>query len=332
MDFILRLKRCAAEGLLPAEMVGILEKFYHSYFEAVTANGHAIEEYLPTLHVFIDLVIETLKNPPLFEPFHIGVKKPFDYYHFGLDLLRPLVIFESSKVVHPERVDLMQQHLSNGHNVVLFANHQTEPDPQAISLLLEKTHPLFAENMIFVAGHRVLSDPLAVPFSLGRNLICIYSKKHIEVPPENKMEKLQHNQRALRRLSQLLAEGGKCIYVAPSGGRDRPGLDGRIHVASFDPQSIEVFWLLAQQSGKPAHFYPFALNTYSLLPPPNSVERELGERRHAQCTPIHIAFGEEINMEAFPGGELLPKKEKRQARATYIWEQVCAAYDSLLEA
>lgn len=331
MQFKARVDECIKKGEIPDSIGTILRKFYDSYYEAVTANGHEIEEYLPILNIFVDLVVEGLKNPPAFDAYHEKITEPFDYYHFGLDLLRPLVIFESSRVMHAERLETISQQLAQGHNVVLLANHQTEPDPQAISLLLEKTHPQFAENMIFVAGHRVTSDPLAIPFSLGRNLICIFSKKHIENPPEQKMEKLQHNQRAMKRLGQLLAEGGKCIYVAPSGGRDRPDEQGFVDVAPFDPQSIELFSLIAQQAGTPTHFYPLALNTYALLPPPNSVEKELGEQRRAQCTPIHLAFGAEVDMENFPGADDLPKKEKRQARANYIWEQVRKDYRSLIQ-
>jgi glycerol-3-phosphate O-acyltransferase len=329
-SFPAHLKKCTEEGLIPEQISGVLENFYGSYLEAVTANGHAIEEYLPTLHAFLDRVVEILQHPPQFEPFHKMITSPFDYYHFGLDMLRPLVVFESSKVAHRERLQDMQAQLAQGHNVILLANHQTEPDPQAISLLLEKTHPRFAEEMIFVAGHRVISDPLAVPFSLGRNLLCIFSKKHIETPPEQKSEKLQHNQRTMKVLLQMLAEGGKCIYVAPSGGRDRPDGQGYVDVAPFDPQSIELFWLLAQQSGTPTHFYPLALYTYPLLPPPNSVEKELGEHRQAQCTPIRMAFGNEIDMDDFPGAGALPKKEKREARAIYIWEQVRSEYKNLI--
>ena len=36
--------------------------------------------------------------------------------------------------------------------------------------------------MIMVAGDRVTTDVVAVPFSKGRNLLCIFSKKHIENP------------------------------------------------------------------------------------------------------------------------------------------------------
>ena len=43
-------------------------------------------------------------------------------------------------------------------------------------------------------------------------------------------------------MERLLAEGGKCIYVAPSGGRDRPNAQGEIQPNAFDPQSIELFY------------------------------------------------------------------------------------------
>ena len=71
-------------------------------------------------------------------------------------------IQEKSKVLHLNRVTHIAEQLAKGDNVILLANHQTELDPQAISLLLEKTHPRIAEEMIFVAGHRVVSDPLAI--------------------------------------------------------------------------------------------------------------------------------------------------------------------------
>ena len=56
-------------------------------------------------------------------------------------------------------------------------------------------------------------------------------------------------------MSRLLQEGGKVIYVAPSGGRDRRNAEGEIEVAPFDPQSVEMFYLMARK-GK---------NTHSLL-------------------------------------------------------------------
>jgi len=330
MNYQRKLDLLAKENQLPPKLVSILRRFFLSYTEALESNAANSQENLSILERFLDMVLDQLKHPFVFEPFHKSIRAPIDYYRFGLDFLRPLIVFKDSKVLNLERVDKMIEHLGAGENIILFGNHQTEPDPQAISLLLEATHPKFAEEMIFVAGQRVISDPLCVPISKGCNLLCIFSKKYIETPPEEKHEKQLHNQKTMKRMSQLLAEGGKCIYVAPSGGRDRPNEKGTIDVAKFDPASIEMFWLMAKHAGRKTHFHPLALATYDLLPPPNSVEIELGEARHARCTPIHLAFGPKIDMEDFPGSENVDKKQKRQLRADYIWNLVNSDYQQLI--
>lgn len=327
MTFLKKLDSLAGSGIIPKTLAHNLVSFYHSYAEAVLKNGHPMDAYEPILIQFLNLVQKQLESPFHFEPFHERILSPFDHYHFALDMLRPLVIFECSKRLGLENVARMEGQLREGHNVILFANHQTEPDPQAISLLLEDNHPKFAEEMIFVAGHRVVTDPLAVPFSMGRNLLCIYSKKYIDADPEKKEERILHNQKTMKIMLQLLVDGGKCIYVAPSGGRDRPNKEGVLEVAPFDPSSIEMFHLIAQQAKTPTHFYPLALATYALLPPPNSVKKQLGEKRQAQCTSIHLAFGKEIDMNHHP--ENIDKRQKRKIRAEAIWNQVKQLYQQL---
>lgn len=325
MNYLSKLSRCSKEGTLPAELAETLHKFYSTYVDAALANGYTNQTVEDLLSQFLELVLQT--KPFVFEPYHQRITQPVDYYHFGLDFIRPLVVLNASKVLHLDYAAQMTAQLAAGDNVVLFANHQTELDPQAISLLLENNHPYMAEEMISVAGHRVWSDPLAIPFSKGRNLLCIYSKRHIDSDPNLKPERQQHNQRSLTRLSQLLSEGGKCIYIAPSGGRDRANAQGIVTVAPFDPQSIELFWLLAQRAERPTHFYPLALATYHLLPPPDDIRKELGEHRYTKATPVHLAFGPEILMEEIPMGDVVDKKEKRILRAQYIWEQVCKNYE-----
>ena len=227
MPFIARLDKWVKAGEIPPKLETILRQFFTSYCKALKEHNLDISKVEPLLITFLDLVVKQLKKPYLFPPFHEKITKPFDYYHFGLDFIRPLVMFEKSNVLGLEHVDEMERQLAKKENVILFANHQIEPDPQAINLLLEKTHPKFAGEMIFIAGHRVTTDPLAVPFSKGCNLLCIFSKKYLETPPEQKREKVVHNQQTLKKLGSLLSEGGKCIYVAPSGGRDRPNELGR---------------------------------------------------------------------------------------------------------
>lgn len=326
MNYITLLQSLRKKEIINSRLYEILEEFYLSYSHAVVNNGMNIADHEPTLIKYLELAVQESQNPFKFEPFHQAIRTPYDYYRLGLEFIRPLILFNQSEIHHPQRLDEIETHLSKGENVIFLANHQTEPDPQVISVMLEKKHPRLAEEMIFVAGHRVISDPLAIPLSKGRNLLCIFSKKHIENPPEQKQHKQLHNQRTMHRMRELLAEGGKCIYVAPSGGRDRADETGKIEIAPFDPQSIEMFWLMAQHSGKGTHFYPLSLATYDLMAPPQNVEKDLGERRYVKCSAVHLSFGPEIDMLHFPGSKNLDKKAKRAARAEYIWEQVRQEY------
>lgn len=254
---------------------------------------------------------------------------PFDYYKFSLDFIRPLIDLSHSTVLGIDVLAKIDRELKKNENVILLANHQTETDPQAIAILLEKTHPHIGEKIIYVAGERVVTDPLAIPFSMGCDLLCIYSKRYIDHPPELKAQKQLHNKNTMELMSRLLKEGGKIIYVAPSGGRDRRGPQGDVEVAPFDPASIEMFYLMARKAKTPTHFYPFTLATYDLLPPPETVQKELGEARVAKRSPIHIAFSPEFDMEIFPGSEENEKTIRRKARADAIWNLVNSYYQRL---
>lgn len=325
-DFIGKLTRLAAEGSVPEKFKHIIEQFYQSYQQALAENGLRIEEYAGVLNDFLEVIQGQFHTPFAFQPYHQQILEPFDYYTFGLNFFRPLIDISASSVLGLSYADEIASHLKAGHNVILLANHQTEAEPQAISVLLEKTHPKLAAELIFVAGGRVITDPLAIPFSMGRNLLCIHSKRYIDHPPEQKLEKQLHNKRTMGLMSELLSEGGKAIYVAPSGGRDRPNAQGVVEVAPFDPQSIEMFYLMAQKASHPTYFYTLALKTYGLLPPPQTIQVELGETRLAKRGGLHLAFGPRIDMENFPGSGQKDKHARRQARADFIWEQVKQDY------
>jgi glycerol-3-phosphate O-acyltransferase len=268
-------------------------------------------------------------SPFVFQPFHQKIRHPFDYYKFGLDFFRPLIDMPSSRLLGENHLKEVAAHVKAGHNVIFLANHQIEADPLAISLFFEKKHPDLAADIIFVAGERVITDPFAIPFSMGRNLLCIYSKRYIDNPPEEKMNKQLHNKKTMDLMRELLKEGGKCIYVAPSGGRDRRNDQGIVEVAKFDPQSIEMLYLMAKKAGTPTFFYPMALSTYDVLPPPESIQVELGEARSTTAGAIHMAIGKVIDMENFPGSEYSDKHERRRARADHIWQLVCSDYAKL---
>lgn len=328
-DSLFRSENDANGEIFDDKQTGILQKFYESYRNA-RSEEISEDDLKRRFHTLIDLVARQIRHPYPFEIFHRSERKPFDFYRFGLDFIRPLIDFKHSRVFGNEQIAAIRDRLSKKENVIFFANHQTEPDPQIISLLLEQSAPELATEMIFLAGHRVVSDPLAVPLSRGCNLLCIYSKKYIDYS-EDKGDKILHNQRTMKKMSELLSEGGKCIYVAPSGGRDRPDASGKPVVSVFDPQSIELFSLISKRAARPSHFYPLALKTYRLMPPPDKVEQQLGETRIVNRTPVYLAIGKEIDMEHFPGDESTNKKTKQIKRSEYIRELVCQDYCNFLD-
>ncbi len=319
--FFARLNDYIEEGSIPPKYGDIIEKFYLCYQEAIgpdTPNAAFLQ--------FLSLIKQQCLEPFQFQPYHAHLRKPFDYYQFGIDMLKPLMDESQSTLAGMDSLKEIALFIEKGDNVIFLANHQTEGDPQAISVLLEDTYPKLAEEMIFVAGERVITDPLAVPFSMGRNLLCIYSKRYIDHPPEQKLKKQLHNKRTMELMSQLLSEGGKAIYVAPSGGRDRPNADGIVEVAAFDPQSIEMFYLMSERAGHPTHFYPMTLKTYELLPPPQTIQVELGEARTIKRAGVHLAIGPRIDMEQFPGADSKDKHARRSSRANFICELVRRDY------
>lgn len=318
------------EGLLTSKIARVIEGFFHTYKIALDSQKKSISSVLPLFFEFLERVKEQLTCPFVFEHYHKQVKHPYDYHRFGIDFLRPLVLEEYSFLLGEKHLKQIKEQLQKGHNVVFFANHQIEPDPQAMFILFEKCAPEIIDRLIFVAGERVVVDPVAVPFSLGCNLLCIYSKRYIDFPPEKKAEKQLHNTKTMKVMKSLLDEGGKCIYVAPSGGRDRKDEYGNINPAPFDAQSIEMFYLMARHSLQPTHFYPMALSTYSILPPPETIQKELGEERIARASAIKIGIGPCVDMESFPGAELEDKSLRRKARSDYIYRLVCQTYDQLV--
>lgn len=91
-----------------------------------------------------------------------------------------------------------------------------------------------------------------------------------------------------------------------------------------------MFRLMAKQSGHPTHFYPMALATYKILPPPDTVEKELGEERRTRRAPIGMAICPEIDPIHYPGHELSDKQARRQALAHCFWSAVDRAYQLYL--
>jgi len=249
---------------------------------------------------------------------HAEDSRFFDYHTFGVDFTRPLVDWSNCKIVGVDNLNKIKEQLAAGENVVFLSNHQSESDTHCIFTLFEdqlgKEFGEIGRNIVFMAGERVLRDAIVVPFSRGCNLLTVYSKKHIDSEPELKPAKMQHNQRSMKNLGAMFAKGGTCMWYAPSGGRDRRDEEtGKVEPAMFDPNAIEMVKLVAEGAGAGAktHFYPMALATHNIFPPPSTVGGALGEERRVQYSALSLAICDEVKDE--PRDKSLEGMEARKA-------------------
>ncbi|CAO2819676.1 unnamed protein product [Amaranthus hypochondriacus] len=325
-DLISVMRRESEFGKLPRNVASTMEEVFHNYRSAVHLSGisHPDEVVLSNMGAMLDFVLLEMEDPFVFQPHHKAVREPVDYYLFGQNYIRALIDFGNSFVGNITLFHEMEEKLRQGHNIVFMSNHQTEADPAVIALLLEKTNPYIAENMIYVAGDRVVTDPLCKPFSMGRNLLCVYSKKHMHDNPELIDMKKRANTRSLKELVLLLRGGSKIIWIAPSGGRDRPdAVTGEWYPATFDIPSVDNMRRLVQHAGVPGHIYPLALLCHNIMPPPAKVEKEIGERRMISYHGVGISVAPEINDYDLS----LDGKNEEEAKSAYTH----ALYNSVTE-
>jgi glycerol-3-phosphate O-acyltransferase len=286
------IKAKVAAGEIPEAFAVQVSDFMGEYAESSAIDGLSPEKFQANVGTFLQGVGSALKDPYKFAPNHKAIREPFDYYSWGNDFMRPLIVDEESKVFNVENCKEIETILARNENVVFLSNHQTEADPQVLSILLEQSgFSALAEKVIFIAGHKVTNDPIAIPFSMGRNLLCIHSKKHIKNPPEDIPKKQAQNLESMKAMGDLAGEGGNIFWVAPSGGRDRPDeTSGEFVVAPFDFKALDMFKLVGMQSRRPIHFFPMAMFTHKLVPPPSTTESSLGEKRSAKRGAVSVKF------------------------------------------
>jgi glycerol-3-phosphate O-acyltransferase len=324
----------AAAGKIPAPLVPGFLDFYANYRGAVLGSGRGDETVVASVMCAIaDRVLDQFVNPYTFPSLHTRITAPYDYYAFGQAYVRNLVDYSKSLVGNLERFDAIEAQLAAGENVVLLANHQTEADPAVWALLLEATHPRLATDVAYVAGDRVVTDPLCKPFSMGRNLFCVHSKKYMDVDPAAKEDKMKTNRKTVAALGKALGAGGQLLWIAPSGGRDRPSEAGEWAPAPFDPAAVELMRALTAKAAPRGHLWPLAMESGQMMPPPPAVVKEIGERRLTHYVGVGIALGPELDVEAATAGLDEGDKEARAvavARAAYA--AVAKEYAALRDA
>eukprot|EP00591_Stephanopyxis_turris_P003387 CAMPEP_0195517166 /NCGR_PEP_ID=MMETSP0794_2-20130614/10123_1 /TAXON_ID=515487 /ORGANISM="Stephanopyxis turris, Strain CCMP 815" /LENGTH=417 /DNA_ID=CAMNT_0040645931 /DNA_START=34 /DNA_END=1287 /DNA_ORIENTATION=+ len=295
------LDKLEASKQVPPAMWNDLVHFTNEYAMACQESQTSPEIFTSYIFKVVQRTMEfgfpSSPNFFQFESVHRAVRGPdIDFYRWGCDFFEPIVDMKNSVISGEEYLKEAFEYVEKGENVVFLANHQSEVDPQLISILFESIGmEEQALKMTYVAGHKVTTDALAIPFSMGQNLLCIHSKKHINADPETKDEKSRQNLKTMGAMTQMMKQGGACLWVAPSGGRDRRDVDTcEVPVAPFDQKTVDMFRLIGRKSKVPTHFYPMALVSYALCPPPDTLEAGVGEQRNLRFSPIGVSVGPEV--------------------------------------
>eukprot|EP00195_Chlamydomonas_chlamydogama_P013536 CAMPEP_0202890636 /NCGR_PEP_ID=MMETSP1392-20130828/978_1 /ASSEMBLY_ACC=CAM_ASM_000868 /TAXON_ID=225041 /ORGANISM="Chlamydomonas chlamydogama, Strain SAG 11-48b" /LENGTH=408 /DNA_ID=CAMNT_0049574243 /DNA_START=120 /DNA_END=1342 /DNA_ORIENTATION=- len=327
-----------AAGRCPKQLLPAWQDFFNNYKKAVTSSPEpgADEKLAAKVQASIaDTVLDQFARPYTFPSLHQRIQEPYNYYEFGQRYVGSLIDYRDSVLGHPERWAQVAAQLAAGENVVLLANHQTEADPGVFAHMLVNSHPNMATDVIYVAGDRVVTDPLCKPFSMGRNLFCVHSKKHLDDVPELKAAKMETNRKTLVAMQRRLNEGGALIWIAPSGGRDRPkGEERKWSPDPFDPAAVELMRNLVSRAKRPGHLYPMAMYSWPIMPPPVTVDKALGERRITNFSPVGISLCQPldvaaINDTASRGTEPEDKVKQQVALAKAAQEAVMAEYEAL---
>lgn len=324
-----------SNGRIPKQLIPLWTDFFNNYKIALLSADlptHDMKLVSQVQASIADTVINQFADPYKFPSRHEAITEPYDYFEFGQTYVGSLIDFTKSYLGHRERFDEIEKQLEAGENVIILANHQSEADPGIWAHMLIKTHPRLAKSVFYVAGDRVVSDPLCVPFSMGRNLFCVHSKRHMEDDPATKSEKMAMNRKTLGAMGEALGAGGSLLWIAPAGGRDRPGDDGVYVPAQFDPTAVELMRALAakaaKKAGRTTHLYPFAMYSAPLMPPPKTVDKALGERRMVNFTGVGISVGEELDVEALSAGTS-SREEITAAVTKATYAAVCTLYTEL---
>lgn len=292
-----------------AELAYLVSQYFSACSDAFLSGNHDVTPQRASL--MIEKLLELgMRYGSDGDRYHFGVRHhamrgcnaqdeeggSFDFYAFACDFVRPLIDLNRSVVLGIDNARRAFRQIEEGDNVVFFANHQSELDTPIMSILLETVgFGDEASRITYVAGHKVTTDPLAIPFSMGQNLICVHSKKHIMSDPATVLAKKRQNYKALAEILRMLGKGRAALWVAPSGGRDRRSpASGEVLPARFDLDVVEKYRLMGSKSKTRTHYYPLSMVTFELCPPPDFLDSGVGETRNLHFKPVGIAIGEEL--------------------------------------
>ena len=217
-------------GVLPSKysstFLGLIESYKAQMVKATNDEARAEKALTSIFKDMMTAYAGQIVGTPYDPSHHISIREPFDYYQMANAYIGSLIEFDRSILRYPERWTAVQEALERGENVVMLGNHQSEGDAAFIPLLTEVSHPGLGERVTYVAGDRVVTDLLCKPFSMGKNLLCVHSKKHMDDDPALKPAKMKQNPQHGEGHGEA-AQGGRPVHVDRPRGRPRSPRPGR---------------------------------------------------------------------------------------------------------
>jgi len=325
------------KGTLDSSVREGLLNLFSSYAGALSMSPRlpaSEKEAAQVVAALADRVQVMLEENYTFPSRHTRVLEPFNYFDIGQRAVGNLVDFGASFVGHAERILDMQSAVARGENVLLLANHQSDADGGVWAWMTRELAPSLATDLYYVAGDRVVTDSYAKIYNMGRNLICVHSKKVMDQdPPAVREQKSKINRRSVLELGKLFKQGGAIVWVAPHGGRDRTDASGQLAPGAWDAAAVMLLKRMMDSSPNPGHVYPMAMATAEIMPPPSGEDEEKpwGMGSVFKYHGVGISIGAELHEDTIIAG-IDGKEEQADAYKAAAYSKVAALYAPLADA
>ena len=114
---------------IPAAYEPVMQSFFTTYMTEVYKAGKDTDHYEKVLTTLFKQILENMKDPHQFEPYHQAIREPFDYYALGNEFAEGVINADDSCIIGEEYITKMQQQASltrpNRHLTLHLAFHPT---------------------------------------------------------------------------------------------------------------------------------------------------------------------------------------------------------------
>lgn len=112
------IKQKVIDGQIPQSFVTLMGSFFDEYTQSCIESNETPENFKKNIFSFLKYVQDAISQPYKFQPFHQAITSPIDYYTFGNNFIKPLIITEQSKLFGEENVKAMVEVLAKGMHVL----------------------------------------------------------------------------------------------------------------------------------------------------------------------------------------------------------------------